>query len=285
MTAVATKLRLNYMLEIESLIQESQIVGYAGFGNWADLSLAAGAVKRLSRCGSLYHHNGNLAGGDDQVAALIGKFQKWQRAADCAWMSAHLCHHTDAEIRAILRGQYKPPPIDEGQALDRLCAAFQRVQQELAIPLHLENMAHWPLPGPDISASTGFIRRATERTGCGLVLDTAHARITASALGCDVHDYLAALPLSRVIELHVSGSQIVDGSWRSCHEVLTEVDYDLIAWILERAQPMAITLEYWRRVDLIKQQAARLGTLLEQTKTTRQIAGIHICKTRRKEET
>jgi hypothetical protein len=41
--------------------------------------------------------------------------------------------------------------------------------------------------------------------GCRLLLDTGHARISAHELGWDLLDYLRALPLDRLAEVHVAG--------------------------------------------------------------------------------
>jgi uncharacterized protein (UPF0276 family) len=49
------------------------------------------------------------------------------------------------------------------------------------------------------------IGAVVETTGCGLLLDTAHSRLSAQYLGMDAGEYIQALPLRHVKELHVTG--------------------------------------------------------------------------------
>lgn len=46
-----------------------------------------------------------------------------------------------------------------------------------------------------------------QETGCGLLLDVSHARISARALGVDEKTYLNALPVKHIRELHLTGIQ------------------------------------------------------------------------------
>jgi uncharacterized protein (UPF0276 family) len=112
--------------------------------------------------------------------------------------------------------------------------------------------------------------RVVEETGCGLLLDVAHARIAARYLGLDVREYIAALPVARVREIHVTGVQRFGERWVSrlrraglnpgtieCfagrpldHLPMTGDDWELFAWAMERAhdgtwgRPWVVTFEY-----------------------------------------
>jgi len=115
-----------------------------------------------------------------------------------------------------------------------------------------------------------MIGRVTEETGCGFLLDVAHARIVARYLGRDARDYMEALPVERLCEMHVSGVQHFGTAWaerlrqagenesviRSCagrwmdHLPMTEEDWELAAWALEQvrngawARPGVVAFEY-----------------------------------------
>ena len=89
-------------------------------------------------------------------------------------------------------------------------------------------------------------------TRCGLLLDLAHARLAAAQLGMDLREYLSALPVAHLREIHVSGVQRVEGRWvelfRSfdaslaecyAHEMLdhlpmTEEDWELVDWSMQQ---------------------------------------------------
>lgn len=142
---------------------------------------------------------------------------------------------------------------------------MQQVQAQIDVPLLLENVPSWPQPWPCPEADPEFIVRIVETIGCGFLLDTAHARMAARTFGQDVYIYLAALPLDRVVEVHVSSPRYRDNAWHSNHEVLEEQDYAILRWLLARTAPQAITLEYWQDQEQIKDQLTQLGRLMEHT--------------------
>ena len=53
----------------------------------------------------------------------------------------------------------------------------------------------------------GLFHRIIAETGCGFLLDVSHARIAARALALDEKEYLQALPVQHIRELHLTGIQ------------------------------------------------------------------------------
>ena len=89
---------------------------------------------------------------------------------------------------------------------------------------HKSNMLR-PCVQPEV------IRTVLEETGCGLLLDLSHARISAHYLeveeaGVDIWTYLAALPMERLKELHLTGIHFHRGKL-SDHLPLSEFDWEL----------------------------------------------------------
>jgi uncharacterized protein (UPF0276 family) len=86
-------------------------------------------------------------------------------------------------------------------------------------------------------------------TGAGLLLDTAHARLTCDALGMDVAEYVAALPLDRLREVHVTGAQSDGFKLRDSMPMGAE-DWKLVEWLMAQIAvgacpaPWAVALEY-----------------------------------------
>lgn len=141
------------------------------------------------------------------------------------------------------------------------------------------------------------IGRVVAATGCGLLLDLAHVRLAAQALGVEPRAYLAALPVERLRELHVSGVQPFDERFVSMldrggilptvmqryvgrpmdHLPMTDSDWRFVAWALDEVRtgrwgrPWVVALEYggvgplWEAVteeDVIAEQVPRLHQLL-----------------------
>jgi uncharacterized protein len=86
-------------------------------------------------------------------------------------------------------------------------------------------------------------------SGCGLLLDLAHAQLTAKILGIDVYDYLKGFPIDRLRELHTTGIQHDGKSYRDSMP-MTEDDWALITWAIQRIKggdwpdPWAVAFEY-----------------------------------------
>jgi len=139
--------------------------------------------------------------------------------------------------------------LPEPNAENRIKAFIKQVKclkDRVSLPIILENM---PVLHPTryrFESDPHVITRILHETGCNMLLDLAHARIAAQAIGMAVQDYLLALPLEKVKQVHLSGSRTKDGVLYDAHQPLLEEDYDLFKWILPRINPDWVTLEYFR---------------------------------------
>ena len=182
------------------------------------------------------------------------------------WFSAHLGFSAADVVFDVFNR-----PRSELLARDVLFATICRNARELAqaidVPLLLENLDYCPGGAYEHVCEPEFIRGVVEESGAGLLLDLAHARVSAAALGMSIEQYLAALPLHRVRQIHVSGPRMRDGVLADAHEPLLEVDYELMAGVLGMLRPAAVTLEYSRGEQALHEQLSRLRQLLARADT------------------
>ena len=75
--------------------------------------------------------------------------------------------------------------------------------------------------------------------------------------------YVLSLPLHRVRQLHVSGPRMRQGRLVDVHESMQEPDYEVLSFVLERAQPQVVTLEYIRTREALQEQLVRLRGVLD----------------------
>lgn len=163
------------------------------------------------------------------------------RDARVPWMAAHLEAFADSPEAAAA----PLPPAERDAVGARIVGKAVEVQSRLEVPLHLE-LVPWSGRRPLLRccADPDFITAVLTAADCPLLLDTAHARVSAARLGTPIRDYLAALPLHRVVEVHCSGAVEEAGQLRDRHEPLGDEDYALLDWLIDRCAPRVLTLEY-----------------------------------------
>ena len=139
------------------------------------------------------------------------------------------------------------------------------------------------IPRPVIEP--GFMNRLITETGCGFLLDTAHARISAFYLGLDQIDYLNEMPTSHLKEIHITGT--TDSKEYGClidHFGMTEEDWALAIYTMDQIstgtwpQPEIVALEYggvgplfdWRsKPEVLATDVPKLFNLVQTAQTHR----------------
>lgn len=131
----------------------------------------------------------------------------------------------------------------------------------------LENVPYDPSPRfaiPRPAYLPEALNRVIEATGCGLLLDTAHARIAALHLGMDPAAYLAQMPGHALRELHITGCawNEATGRWED-HYAMTPEDWSLAEMVFDRirsgawAAPRIVALEYGGVGGLFEERCTR----------------------------
>ncbi len=137
------------------------------------------------------------------------------------------------------------------------------------------NVPDYPID--PLASKPQAIARVVRETGCGFLMDLAHAKITCLEENLQIEPYLSALPTEHLQELHVTGvNRDSNGNLRDSMPITPE-DWETVEWSLDRIAsgewrcPRIITLEYggigpkfeWRSdPDVIAQQLPQLERLL-----------------------
>jgi len=114
------------------------------------------------------------------------------------------------------------------------------------------------------------IGQLLDESGCGFLFDLSHAILAAENLARDPREYIEALPLERVREVHVTGLRVLEGPLleqmeaigdpygfakhmagrRIDHLPMTEADWPELAWLMDQFHagrwpaPWAVAFEY-----------------------------------------
>ncbi len=132
-----------------------------------------------------------------RVADLTSRIEPALVSEHVAW-----CGTAEAFLNDLL-----PLPWTE-EALKPLAENIDAMQTALGRPVLVENPSSYMAFANSAMAEWEFLTILAERTGCGLLLDVNNVYVSAQNLGFDPRDYLAAVPVERVGEIHLAGHHV-----------------------------------------------------------------------------
>jgi hypothetical protein len=232
------QLAVNYSLEAEALEQAGLIqFDLCKLPDWHDL-VAEMAPRRDS-----YIHFTLAAGLNIPFKPDWMSIERLLKTTGTANVNLHLVAPPDLNplvpdaVEAVLRKACE----DVNQVIERY--GSERVILENVPVIGCRHHHLLPVVMP------AAICQVIAETGCGLLLDLAHARLAARVLGLGESDYIQALPVQRLRELHITGVGLHEGDWVD-HMEMQPDDWELLDWALDRirsgewAQPAIAAFEY-----------------------------------------
>lgn len=198
-------------------------------------------LSLLARHFTLIPHALNLSLGSAEGLDLdyLQKLARLIEQLNPPWWSDHICF---TRAGGIDIGHLAPLPYTM-EALDVLTANIEQVRRYIKTPLILENITYMlALPGEMTEAE--FVRRLLERTDCGFLLDVTNLFINASNHGYDWREFLAQLPMERVVQLHFVGGEYHGDLLIDSHSQPTQDEiWAVMAAVLADAPVKGIILE------------------------------------------
>lgn len=155
-------------------------------------------------------------------------------------VSDHLCFtgHAGINLHDLL-----PLPYTE-EALAHVAARVARVQDLLGRRILLENVSSYVRYAQSQLSEWEFLAALSERADCDILLDVNNIHVSAFNHEFDPHTYLAAIPPSRVKQIHLAGhshlgTHIID---THDHPIVGDV-WALYAEALRRFGPVPTMIE------------------------------------------
>jgi uncharacterized protein (UPF0276 family) len=148
-------------------------------------------------------------------------------AATALWHGDHLCFTRagDRPVRALT-----PLPFTD-EAVEVSARNIRAAQRELGVPFIVENIAYYFENPVSRLGEAEFLRRVALEADTGLLLDLHNVFTNAVNHRFDPYRFLDALPLDRVVQIHVAGGEEVEGIHLDTHgsccpdEVWSLLDY------------------------------------------------------------
>ncbi|QRK85561.1 DUF692 domain-containing protein [Pseudomonas granadensis] len=194
-----------------------------------------------------------------RLAELIERYQPQSFSEHLAWSS-----HGPVFLNDLLPLAYDTP------TLNRVCAHIDQVQNALKRPMLLENPATYLAFERSTIDEPDFIAEVIRRSGCGLLLDVNNVYVSCINHQRDPLNYLDALPLHAVGEIHLAGfaedcDSLGDRLLIDDHGApIDQAVWQLYRQVLERIGPVATLIERDNQVPAFEvllaeaQQAERL---------------------------
>ena len=190
------------------------------------------------------------------------------------WHSDHLCFSSAGE--RVLH-ELLPLKFSEENLL-RVAERARRVEALLERPFAIENITYYVHPGqPEMSELT-FLQRVLQESQAYLLLDVNNVYVNAHNHGFDPYAFIEALPLDRVLEIHVAGHRTLDcGLLLDTHgQAVADPVLALLEWTLERTGPVPVLLERDNDVPDLAELLREVALLRElQTRATGRHAERH----------
>lgn len=158
------------------------------------------------------------------------------------------------------------PLTHDGSAVRRCVDQIRRIRDALGRPFAIENISYYLVPAGPL-AEAELISEILERADCGLLLDVNNVAVNAANHGFDPIEMLQALPLSRVVQLHVAGGERrphLDNLLIDTHgsDVNDEVR-GLMEWAIERVGPVPVIYERDHDIPPLAQLGEQVEVLQE----------------------
>lgn len=141
-------------------------------------------------------------------------------------------------------GHLAPVPMTE-EMLEIVCENIKRAKSAVAAPFIIENIAYTlRLPGAEMSESE-FLTRVVERTDSGLLLDLMNLHANSRNHGYDPYEFLASIPIERVVQVHIIGGHYHHGVLIDSHSQRTPVEvWEMLEFVARRTEIKAVLIEW-----------------------------------------
>jgi uncharacterized protein len=200
-------------------------------------------LERLQARYPLVTHGLSLSIGavDEPDAAYLRELRGEIERTKSPFHSDHLCFSS-----AGPRSLHELLPLQQSRENQRRVAErARRMSDVLGVPFALENITYYAHPGRAEMPELEFLSGVLDASGAGLLLDVNNVYVNALNHGFDARAFIAALDLSRVVELHVAGhTRKASGLVLDTHGArVADPVLELLGFTLSLTGPCPVVLE------------------------------------------
>ena len=157
-----------------------------------------------------------------------------------AWFSDHLCFSS-------VDGQYFNDLIPLPRTMEtvhHVADRIRRLQDRFQRTVLIENVSQYFNCPADTLPDAAFISQILTEADCGLLLDVNNVYVNSVNHGFDALEFLSALPLERVVQIHVAGHhQFPEGLVDTHGAPVCDPVWELLRWTMAHCRPCGVMLE------------------------------------------
>ena len=158
------------------------------------------------------------------------------------WQSDHLCF---AGVDGMFAHDLLPLPWSR-ECIDVVVDRVRQAQDALGLPIAIEHISYYAEAPGGTMGELEHLVEILERADAKLLLDVNNVFVNSQNHGFDPRRFIDALPLERVVQLHVAGHLVcADGLRIDTHaEPVCEEVFELFEYTMRRlARPLPVLLE------------------------------------------
>lgn len=205
-----------------------------------------GAIEKLERIRARYPvvlHGVSLSLGstDPLEAAYLKQWKELIERIQPEWVSDHLCW-TGVDGKNL--HDLLPLPYTT-HALDHVVDRISRVQDFLGRRILVENVSSYVEFKSNEMPEWEFVRAVAEKADCGILLDINNVYVSSVNHGFSAKDYLRAIPIERVGQIHLAGYTEKDGYLVDTHsKPVAEPVWELYRWFTSQCTGISTMIEW-----------------------------------------
>jgi uncharacterized protein (UPF0276 family) len=202
-------------------------------------------LERVSARYPLVQHGVSMSLGSREDPDHTARMKSLVRRTQTPWVSDHLCFtHAHVNSHDLL-----PVPYTR-EMMDHLVDRCRKAADDFGVPFVVENPSTYLGYKASTMSEWDFLAELAERADVGILLDVNNVFVSSVNHGFDPLAYLDAIPLDRIVQIHLAGHQIRRlegrGEYRlDTHDspVCDEV-WALYREVIRRAGPISTLVEW-----------------------------------------
>lgn len=193
----------------------------------------------------------------------LGRVARLAERTRARWWSDHLCF---SSAHGVEYHDLVPLPFTD-EAVDHVARRIQAAERHVGLAFILENPSAYVQWDTSTMDEPTFVRAVVEAADCGLLLDVNNVWVNATNHGFDARAYIDAMPLERVVQIHMAGHDASGPVVIDTHGApVSDAVLDLYAYTMARmrevgAAPPATLLEWDHDIPALGEVLAELDKI------------------------